>query len=308
MHARRWTGCTGFASLVGAIACTLAQAAPPDGLFFDDFRHPDLNAFAARGWIHRNAAGHPGIPGAQWGPATVALVADPQLPGNQFLRLRASTDGTAAGTTQAQVCHARKYFEGTYAARVRFSDEPVAGQDGDVVVQTFYLVSPLRHDFDPTFSEVDWEYLPNGGWGDPTTRLYGITWQTVRLEPWQAHNQAHEEKRSVAGWHTLILQIKDGRTQHWLDGVRVAEHGGRNYPVVPMSLNFNLWFSPGGLLPVSKIHRVYEQDVDWVLHVKDQLISPGHVDALVQSQRDTRQFAVDTVAAATPALPSTCDF
>lgn len=308
MHARRWTGCTGFASLVGALACVQTLAAPVDGLFFDDFRHADLQAFAAHGWTLRSAPGHPGIPAARWGPATVALVADPQLPGNQFLRLRASTDGTSEGTTQAQVCHARKYLEGTYAARVRFSDEPVSGQDGDVVVQTFYLVSPLRHDFDPTFSEVDWEYLPNGGWGDPTTRLYGITWQTVRLDPWQAHNQAHEEKRSVAGWHTLILQIKDGKTQHWLDGVRVAEHGGRNYPVVPMSLNFNLWFSPGGLLPVSKIHRVYEQDVDWVLHVKDQLITPTQVDALVQSQRDSHQFAVDTVPAANPALPSTCDF
>lgn len=136
----------------------------------------------------------------------------------------------------------------------------------------------------------------------------GITWQTVRLDPWQAHNQAHEEKRSVAGWHTLVLQIKDGKTQHWLDGVQVAEHGGRNYPVVPMSLNFNLWFSPGGLLPVSSTHRVYEQDVDWVLHVKDQLISPIQVEALVQAQRTSRQFAVDTVPVATPALPSTCNF
>jgi hypothetical protein len=109
--------------------------------------------------------GHPGISGARWGPATLALVPDPQLPGNQLLRLRASSDGTPQGTSQAQICHARKYLEGTYAARIRFSDEPVSGDDGDVVVQTFYAVSPLKHDFDPEFSEVDWEYLPNGGWG-----------------------------------------------------------------------------------------------------------------------------------------------
>ncbi len=176
------------------------------------------------------------------------------------------------------------------------------------MVQTFYLVSPLKHDFDPEFSEVDWEYLPNGGWGDPTTRLYGITWQTVRIEPWQAHNQAHQEKRSVAGWHTLILQIKDGKTRHLLDGVPLAEHGGRNYPVVPMSINFNLWFSPGGLLPVSKIPRIYEQDVDWVLHSKDQVLTPEQVDAQVQSLRARGRAFIDQIAPSTPPLASTCDF
>ena len=27
-----------------------------------------------------------------------------------------------------------------------------------------------------------------------------------------------------------------------LDGVLIEEHGGRNYPAMPMSINFNLWF------------------------------------------------------------------
>ena len=293
------------ASLVAASA---SMAAPAGGLFFDDFSQGHVQAMAAQGWTLRHAMGHPGIAGAHWGPDTIALVPDQHLPGNQFLRLRASTDGTPDGTRQAQICHARKYLEGTYAARVRFSDEPVSGDDGDVVVQTFYAVSPLRHDFDPEFSEVDWEYLPNGGWGDPTTRLYGITWQTVRIEPWQAYNQVHQEKRSMDGWHTLVLQIQGGKTRHYLDGVLLAEHGGRNYPVVPMSVNFNLWFSPGGLLPVSKVPRTYEQDVDWVLHAKDQLLTPAEVDAQVRLFRKEKTAFVDQVAPATPPLPSSCDF
>ena len=298
--------CLAAHALTGsALAATIAQT---DGLFFDDFSQTGVQGLAAHGWTLRHAAGHPGIAGAYWGPGTIALVPDPQQAGNQLLRLRARTDGTPGGTAQAQICHARKYFEGTYAARIRFSDEPVSGEDGDVVVQSFYAVSPLKHDFDPEFSEVDWEYLPNGGWGDPTTRLYGITWQTVRIDPWQAHNQAHQEKRSVAGWHTLILQIKDGKTRHYLDGALLAEHGGRNYPVVPMSINFNLWFSSGGLLPVSKIPRVYEQDVDWVFHAKDQLLTPAQVDTQVQFLRAKGQTGVDNMAPSTPALASTCDF
>lgn len=310
MHAKLVLRAATLATWVAtaAAASSALAATATDGLFFDDFRQANVQALATHGWTLRHAVGHPGIPGAQWGPSSIALVPDPQLPGNQFLRLRASTDGTAQGTTQAQICHARKYFEGTYAARVRFSDEPVSGDDGDEVVQTFYIVSPLQHDFDPTFSEVDWEYLPNGGWGDPATRLYGITWQTVRIDPWQAHNQAHQEKRSVAGWHTLVLQIKDGKTRHYLDGVLLAEHGGRNYPVVPMSINFNLWFSPGGLLPVSKTSRMYEQDVDWVLHAKDQLLSPDQVADKVQNFRLNSEVFVDNLAPATPILTSTCDF
>ena len=299
---------TRAACLAIAVSASGAPAATAPALFFDDFSQPHVQALGAQGWTLRHAAGHPGIPGAQWGPSTIALVPDPQLAGNQFLRLRASTDGTPQGTAQAQICHARKYFEGTYAARIRFSDEPVSGEDGDVVVQTFYVVSPLKHDFDPEFSEVDWEYLPNGGWGDPTTRLYGITWQTVRIEPWQAHNQAHQEKRSVAGWHTLVLQIQGGKTRHYLDGILLAEHGGRNYPVVPMSINFNLWFSPGGILPVSKQSRVYEQDVDWVLHAKDQLLTPLQVDAQVQALRAGGLSAMDKIAPGTPVMASTCDF
>ncbi len=298
--------------VVASLLALSVGAAPaadlPERLFFDDFQYARVADMAQHGWTLRNAKGHPGIEQAQWGPNTVEVVRDPDNHAEQWLRLRASTDGTPAGTFQAQVCHARKYFEGTYAARIRFSDTPVQGDDGDVVVQSFYLVSPLRHDFDPQFSEVDWEYLPNGGWGDPATRLYGITWQTVRIDPWQAHNQAHQEKRSMAGWHTLVMQVGGGTTRHWIDGRLVAEHGGRNYPVVPMALNFNHWFSPGGLLPVSQKHRVYEQDVDWVLHIQDQLLSPSTMDELVADLRDRHSAFVDTVPSATPPLPSTCDF
>lgn len=325
-----------------------AGAKAPTAWFFDDFNYPTVQAMQEAGWQIRSAAGHPGIPGARWAPEGVTLVDDVSPPGvkpgsagrakggrgaqtvgeggatppaqgaslaaapQRLLLLRAATDGTGPGTTQVQVCHQRKYLEGTYAARVRFSDQPVSGADGDPVIQTFYAVSPLRFDFDPEFSELDWEYLPNGGWGSDKTRLYGITWQTVRLDPWLAYNQQHEEFAQLGApgndWHTLVMQVADGRTRWFVDGRQVAEHGGRNYPVVQMSINFNLWFSPGGPLPQGGPPRVYEQAVDWVVHVRNGVLSPEQIEAQVAQWRQRGVGHVDQVSPPMIPLENRCDF
>jgi len=312
----------GWLAIALVLACNLAHSAQParsakaqtPQIFFDDFSYADADALGAGGWTVRTEAGHPGIAGAQWGKEAFSVVTDPQQGANRLLRLEARTNGSSAGTRQAQICHARKYLEGTFAARVRFSDEPSQGPDGDVVIQSFYLVSPLRFAFDPEFSEMDWEYLPNGGWGDARTRLYGITWQTVQIEPWKSYNQAHEEFRPLGnsggsgGWHTLVMQIGNGKTRHYLDGKLLAEHGGRNYPVVPMSLNFNLWFAPGGELPGEQALRVYQQDVDWVYHIKDQLQTPEQVARAVAKFRQKGTRALDTVPALAQPLPNQCNF
>ena len=300
---RLWLG-----GVVGALLAGCATPPLDAGVFFDDFSQPDLAALARDGWTPRTQRGHPGIDGATWGPDTLALVDDPAHAGNRLLRLSARTDGTPKGTAQAQLCHARKYFEGTYAARVRFSDGPVRGPDGDVIVQTFYAVSPLRFDFDPDYSELDWEYLPNGGWGDARTRLYGVSWQTVRIEPWAAHNQPHQEFRSMDGWHVLMMQVANGRTRWFVDGELRAEHGGRNYPVVPMSLNFSLWFSPGGLLPGVTQGREYQQEVDWVFHARNRVLAPAQVQAAVDGLRAADTAHADSVPPGLPPLPSPCDF
>ena len=296
-----------LAALAWLAGCAAPQPAAPE-LFFDDFSQSDLAALTRDGWIVRDKPGHPGIEGASWGAANLALVEDPMQRGNRLLRLVARTDGTPQGTSHAQLCQARKFFEGTYAARIRFSDAPVQGPDGDVIVETFYAVSPLRFDFDPEYSELDWEYLPNGGWGDKRTRLYGVTWQTARINPWKAYNQPHEAFRSVDGWHVLMMQAADGKTRFYLDGVQLDQHGGRNYPAVPMSLNFNLWYSPGGLLPGVSEQRIYEQDVDWVFHARNRLLSPAEVDAAVQGLRQRGVAHLDNVPAANPPLESSCDF
>lgn len=295
-------------SLLAALALVGTAHAAALERFFDDFSQADLAALQAAGWTPRSKAGHPGVEGANWSASGLQLLTDPADKTNRLLRLSARSDGTPAGTQQVQLCHQRKVLEGTYAARIRFSDRPVSGIDGDPIIQTFYAVSPLQHDFDPTFSEFDWEYLPHGGWGSDKPRLYGVSWQTVRIEPWQAFNQAHEEFGSFDGWHVLLMQIAGGKTRLFIDGRQVAEHGGRNYPVVPMSINFNLWFAPAGLLPESSVPRVYEEDVDWVFHARNEVLSPAQVSAEVQRLRDQHIAFSDTVPAAVPTLESRCDF
>ncbi|MFH7042128.1 glycoside hydrolase family 16 protein [Paucibacter sp. JuS9] len=291
--------------LVLLLASTGAHAAAPERLF-DDFSQADVVALFSHGWTARSKAGHPGVEGASWKAAGLSLVDDPAQKGNRLLRLSGRTDGTGAGTEQAQICHQRKYLEGTFAARIRFNDQPFSGIDGDPVIQTFYAVAPLRHDYDPQFSELDWEYLANGGWGSEKTRLYGISWQTVRIDPWDAHNQQHEEFGSLNGWHTLQMQVGEGKVRWFLDGRELARHGGRNYPVVPLAISFNLWFSPGGLLPRSDEPRRWQQEVDWVFHARNALLSPAEVDAAVQDYRRRGVSREDTVPAS--GLESRCDF
>jgi len=302
--------------LLPALLCLglMHTSAPAAELFFDDFSYADTAALTGQGWTLRSKAGHPGVTGAAWAESAISVVDEDRPQGNRLLRLQASTDGTGPGTRQAQLCHQRKYLEGTYAARIRFSDTPVSGVDGDPIIQTFYAVSPLRYDFDPEFSELDWEYLANGGWASEKTRLYGISWQTVRLDPWQSHNQAHQEFVQLGaadgqqGWHVLMMQVAEGRTRWFLDGRQLVQHGGRNYPVVPMSINFNLWFSPGGLLPASSEPRVYQQDVDWVFHARNAVLTPEQVLTQVGALRRAGTARLDQVPPAQPALDSRCDF
>ena len=293
------------AALAGCAA--VDPAAAPAQLFFDDFSYATPADMPAAGWQLRDGTGHPGLPGGRFSADAIALVDDPQQPGNRVLRMTARTDGSGPGTVQAQLCHQRKYLRGTYAARIRFSDAPRSGAAGVPVIESFYAVAPLARAFDPDFSELDWEYLPNGGWGSAKTRLYGVSWQTVQIDPWEAHNSAHEEFGSFDGWHVLLMQVTKGEVREFVDGRQVALHEGRNVPVSPMTISFNLWFAVGGLLPAGGAPRVYDEDVDWVFHARDRVLSPAEVDAQVRALRAGRVARTDTIPAPQPPLQQRCD-
>jgi hypothetical protein len=173
---------------------------PSSQILFDDFSYTDFKQLTRHGWIIRTAAGWPGVPGASWGNKSVSLLADPDQRGNRLLRMTSATDGTGANTQQSQICHQRKYLEGTYAARVRFVDLPTEGPGGDQLVESFYAISPLKAPMDPDYSELDFEYLPNGGWGKSGPTLFVTSWKTFSPEPnWKQVNVSNNGSGSQAG-------------------------------------------------------------------------------------------------------------
>jgi hypothetical protein len=302
--------------LLFAIALTLlvivnlqsSRAEVADAVLFDDFSYSNKQQLKKNGWILRTEPGWPGVPGATWSEDGVSLVKDTDRPNNWIVRMTSSTDGTGPNTRQTQICHQRKYLEGTYAARVRFTDKPVSGPGGDQLVQSFYTISPLKAPMDLDYSELDWEYLPNGGWGIDGPTLYATTWETFSPEPnWKKDNVFQTANGSQAGWHTLVTQVSDQKVRYFVDGKSFAEHTGNYYPEDTMSINFNLWFIRDGMLK-SNERRVFNEDIDWVFHQAGAALAPEQVEAAVAAMRRKSIKFRDTVPAKVPALTSPCNF
>ena len=293
--------------LVSVTPVATLQKKSAEQVLFDDFSYNDKNQLKKNGWIIRTAPGWPGMPGANWLEEGVSLLKDPSQSNNQILRMMSSTDGPGANTTQTQICHQRKYLEGTYAARVRFTDAPVSGPGGDQIVQAFYMISPLKAPMDLDYSEMDYEYLPNGGWGIDGPTLYATTWETFSPEPnWKKDNVFKTANGSQAGWHTLVTQVLNQNVRYFVDGKLFAEHGGNYYPEDTMSINFNIWFIRDGMKQVNE-RRQYQEDIDWVFHQVGVALTPEQVEAAVAAMRRKAIKFRDTVPAKVPALTSPCN-
>lgn len=291
-----------------AVSSVSSSQPPKSQVLFDDFSYINKKQLKKNGWIVRTAPGWPGIPGATWWDEGVTLLKDPDNAANRIVRMTSSTDGTSANTKQTQLCHQRKYLEGTYAARVRFSDKPVSGPPGDQLVQSFYTISPLKAPMDPDYSELDWEYLPNGGWGIDGPTLYSTTWETFSPEPnWKKDNVYKTSIASQAGWHTLVTQVMNQKVRYFIDGQLFVEHGGEYYPEDTMSINFNLWFIRDGMVKATEA-RQYEEDIDWVFFQAGVGLTPEEVEAAVANFRRKHVRFRDTVPPKNPALVSPCNF
>jgi len=301
--------------VIVASSCAQTDTAPEDAtvdtsVLFDDFLYEDFEDMRGGGWLARTKKGIPGVLGASFGSAGVSFVEDPDKPTNRFMRLTSTTAGDAASTHQIQLCHQRKYLAGTYAARVHFEDTPAAGPDGDQIVETFYAISQMD---EPSYSEADFEYLPNGGWGREDPTFWVTTWAPwgrVRPKPKDAEhahdNTSSQRKGSMEGWHVLTMQIVDDSVHYFFDGVPMATHGDGYAPTAPLSINFNLWFVEGGLLDSPEL-RQYVELVDWVYHEAGAILTAEEVTNRVAELRTGGVAYLDSVPEWDPPLPSLCD-
>ncbi|RSN16906.1 hydrolase [Streptomyces sp. WAC 01325] len=259
---------------------------PPAGgqSLFDDFNYTGYSdpKISANGWNVRANSGGPGVPGATWAPENVTFASSG---GNSIMNLRTSTAGTAESTKHTEVLtKATKFKNGTYAARVKFADTPLSGPDGDHLVQTFFTINDLKAPMADDYAEYDFEYLPNGGWGEPANILYTTSWETYNPDPWQAVNQHTESRQSYAGWHDLVLTIDNSSIKYYVDGQLFGTHDAAYLPERPMSINFNQWLIDlAG--QTNTTARSYDQQVDYVLHVKDQVLTPAQVASKVSAYR-----------------------
>lgn len=279
--------------------------APSHSVMFDDFNYETLKDAEKAGWVARTQTGHPGIKQASWWAEGISFHPDRLNFRNKVMRLSSKTDGTPANTRHTQICHQRKYLQGTYAARVYFNNQPDYGPDGDGIVETFYAISPLAAPMDKNYSELDFEYLANGGWRVDGSTLWSTSWETFQLEPWTKVNAFDTYKKDLQGWNTLVMQVFDNHIRYFINGELFSHHGQDVFPEVPMSINFNLWFIPEQLVQ-SPDMRQYHQDVDWVYFDARNKLSHTQVIQAVEALRYQQLTHVDTVPAQQPALPSYC--
>lgn len=270
------------------------------GALFDDFNYSSRTdpAFTGHDWSVRTNAGGPGVGGATWAASNVTF---PTVDGQKVLQLRASTNGTAAGTTHSQVQQNRLRFrEGTYATRFKFSDNPSEGADGDRVNQTFYSISPLDYDWEPTYSELDFsEYLPNGGWGETGPVNFVTSWNTYQADPFDGWRKTDVMRRSFNGWHNLVTTVADGHVKYYIDGNLVGDHttddqGHNVYPRRDMTLNYNQWFIDLG--GHSGGTSAYVQAADWVYYAKNETLSPAAAIDRVNQFRNSGVRHSDTIS------------
>ncbi len=296
-----WTA----ALLVSGVSLPASPAGAVPQVFFDDFSYGNVGELEAHGWTARTKTGWPGIENASWKKEGVSFPADSARPSNRILRMTSSTDGTPPHTSQTQICQQRKFKEGTYAARVHFSYGPAQGPAGDCVVESYYTFSTVDIPKNPNYSECDFEYLPEGGWGQKGPALFVTTWGTADPLPDGTQDNAHNPVPGAeGGWHVLVLQVAGGHVRYFLDGKFIADHGGRFYPREVMSFNFNLWFTQEGV-GSSRQLRSYEEDIDWVYFEKDVVLSPGQVEQKAQALRSAGIPWRDTVESM--GLPCPCN-
>jgi hypothetical protein len=250
----------------------------PDGLFFDDFNYSASSdpALKQNGWIVRAGSGGPGPEGAAWDAELISFKTETDSSDNSLLALSAWTEGTPASCHQSELFTPVQFKNGTFAARIIFSDRPDYGPDGDGVVQTFFTIAPWELAENDAYAEFDFEYLPNGGWGTSGPHLWQTSWETVH------DKKSDQQEKSHAGiWQHLIIHTDAQETRYFVNEQLRTTHLPPYIADGRMSINFNHWFIAASLNENQKVRRHYTYYVDWLLAAQNTYYSPEQVDSLI---------------------------
>jgi hypothetical protein len=281
-----------------------AQLAQAQQILFDDFSYTTTAQLANNGWRVRTWEGGPGLANGNWSSNNISFVTDPTAPANKFMRLKASTNingstivnnrSTSGSVSQAEVARVEQiYKNGTWAARMYFNDAPSTGPDGDTAIETFFGLTDYIEGAEP-YSEIDFEYLPNGGWwtGSATPSMWSGTYRIVDWTDESNHGVTRTQG-SLQGWHTLVMQVQDGLITFYIDGAYQTAFSGAVAPDYPMYLMFQLWISNdcfnAGCSKLGYInsssYREYSEDVDWVYFEKNNQVPATEIPSKVASLR-----------------------
>ncbi|MET9082655.1 cellulose binding domain-containing protein [Streptomyces sp. NPDC004237] len=277
----------GKAAEASATPSAKAAAQAPEGGFFDDFdyRGPKDTALFKHGWLVRTSEGGPGIDGT-WKADGISFPAGDRAAGGQVLDLRAATDGTRAGTRQAALgTKEAKFRTGTYAARIHFTDKPTTGDHGDHVNQAFFTIGGSGD----KYSELDNEYMPNGGWGAPGPKLDTTTWRNAD----EGDRVTHKTMQSLAGWHTVLITVRKDSVTYSVDGQALYRSGADYAPRADMAINFNTWFVD---LPFTG-ERAWDMKVDWFYYQNGESLTVKEAERAAQGFRDGGLGYFDTLSA-----------
>jgi hypothetical protein len=273
------------ATAAGPAAGAPTQPPVPPGILFDDFHYsgPHDPALFAHGWLIRTSPGGPGIR-STWSAKGISFPSVPGAIGGQALQLEAKTDGSHAGTSQAELTSIdSKFTTGTFAARIYYSDDPTSGHNGDHINESFYTISP----YNSLYSELDTEYMPNGGWGSPGPILDTTSWHSAV----NGDRVTRRQHNSLKGWHTVVITAADGVATYYLDGRKLFSSDGRYFPREGMAINFNAWFVDLPLLG----SRTWDMRVNWFYYNANSAMSTTDVESAVNGYVNGGADYVNTV-------------
>ncbi|PKV50191.1 putative secreted protein (Por secretion system target) [Aquimarina sp. MAR_2010_214] len=273
----------------------ITQAVVSQTIMFDDFNYNAINDSEFGKFNKWNVInGVSGPPeGGLYLANNVRFKNDPNNNTNRLMTLSTTVNGQTKASTHSRVETAGfEYFEGTYSARVYYSDLPYKYKDANI--QTFYtIVSSALGNDGSRYSELDFEYMASDKWGISKDNkvMYLTSWNRYIPDPWQAWKRYFAYQKSFEGWHVFTVSCTDGENvKYWIDdeymgAMSTTDNDGSSvYPRSNMQVAFANWIW-NNVVGDSSENRTTTMEVDWVLFSKNQELLPQQVKNLVGTYR-----------------------